>query len=269
MELREYVPTDEVVSEFRQWLADGGAADVITLAGSGEPTMHSRFGEIIDAIKSACSIPVVLLTNGSLLHLPEVRAAAAKADIVKGSLSAWDSDSFQRVNRPVPGLELEQIVDGLQAFRGTFTGELLLEVFLLKGVNDDPADVARIAALAETIKPDRVQLNTVVRPPAEASAEHVTRGDLEHLAPLFTPAAEIIAGFRAGEEGEGSAAIDERHVLAMITRRPCTVDDIAGAFSVLPEDAMGFVNALLAAGSARPFERPDGVYYGSTRSGPF
>ncbi len=258
----EYVPTNVVIDEFRLWLADGGTADVITLAGSGEPTLHSRFGEIIDAIRASCDIPVVLLTNSSLLHLPEVQDAAARANIVKGSLSAWDDASFRRVNHPVPGLELNQIVTGLQTFRKRFDGQLWIEVFIMRGINDNPADVARVATLVESVAPDVVQLNTVVRPPASRAAEAITRSELEHLLPLFTPSAEIIASFQRGDVADESS-VDCQHVLAMLTRRPCTIDDIAGAFAISVRRAGAIVDKLHSEASIASIIRPDGTYYAS------
>ena len=86
----EYVPLESVLAELEHWLKAKGEADYITLSGSGEPTLHSAFGEVLKFIRSNSRIPAVLLTNGSMLHLPEVRSAACHADIVKVSLSAWD-----------------------------------------------------------------------------------------------------------------------------------------------------------------------------------
>jgi wyosine [tRNA(Phe)-imidazoG37] synthetase (radical SAM superfamily) len=260
----EYVPTKEITCEFSQWLKLDGQADVITLAGSGEPTLHSRFGNIIDSIKDSCDIPVVLLTNSSLMHIPEVRQAAAKADIVKCSLSAWDNNSFQLINRPAAGIELRLIIDGLQQFRKIFGGKLWLEVFILKSVNDKPSDIAKIAALAETIAPDRVQLNTVVRPPAENSAQPISHAELLSLSPLFSPPAEIIARFSAESSEKSSSKVTAQHVLAMLTRRPCSEKDIAGAFAIEKSTAEKFVQKLIEQNAIRPVKRMDAVYYSAT-----
>jgi wyosine [tRNA(Phe)-imidazoG37] synthetase (radical SAM superfamily) len=257
----EYVPTEAVISEFHDWLATGGEVDVVTLAGSGEPTLHSGFGVIIDAIRDACDIPIVLLTNSSLMHLDAVQEAAAKADIVKGSLSAWDADSFARVNRPAAGVTLDHVVSGLRQFRARFNGKLWIEVFLMRGVNDCPDDIAKIAALVETLSPDAVQLNTVIRPPADDAAEAVSLHDLQNLSPLFNPPAEIIARFSSTASGGGESTVTPAHVLALVTRRPCTVDDIAGAFSITTESATSLVRSLLTAKQVCPVERPDGTYY--------
>ena len=87
---KEYVPVDQVIEELADWLKTEGQADYITLGGSGEPTLNSEFGRVIDFVRNATTIPVALLTNGSLLSNPEVRVQAAQANVVKVSLSAWD-----------------------------------------------------------------------------------------------------------------------------------------------------------------------------------
>lgn len=199
-ERREYVPTAAVIAELRDWLAGGGEADTITLAGSGEPTLHTGFGDVIDAVHAACRIPVALLTNSTLLGDAAVRAAASRADIVKVSLGVWDDASLAALNRPVADLTFAKLWDGLQAFREMFTGRLWLEVLLVRGINDAPEQVARIAAHAAALRPEKVQLNTVVRPPSFENAAAVDDAQLARLAGLFSPRAEVIAPHRGGEE---------------------------------------------------------------------
>ena len=68
---------EHVLDEFDAWRATGGAADNLTLAGAGEPTLHAGFGEVLDGLRARSAIPTVLMSNGSLFYLPAVRAAAA------------------------------------------------------------------------------------------------------------------------------------------------------------------------------------------------
>ncbi|MDY7035834.1 MAG: radical SAM protein, partial [Thermodesulfobacteriota bacterium] len=126
---REYVPTESVLSELHEWLNEDGRADYITLSGSGEPTLHSRFGDVLQFIRSQSTIPAVLLTNGTMLNLQEVREAAACADVVKTSLSAWDQPSYIWMNRPYPQLRFDHLIEGQKAFRAQFNGQLWVEVF--------------------------------------------------------------------------------------------------------------------------------------------
>jgi len=261
-ERREYVPTAAVIAELREWLAEGGQADVITLAGAGEPTLHTGFGEVIDAVHAACRIPVALLTNSTLLGDPAVREAAARADIVKVSLSAWDDASMVALNRPAEGLTFAALLNGLHAFRAMYNGRLWLEVLLVRGINDAPEQVARIAVLAAGLAPEKVQLNTVVRPPAFESAEAVDEESLASLAMLFTPPAEVIAPHRGGGAARRELATADDRLTAMLARRPCTARDIADVMGITPETAAARAEMLVAAGAVRRIEKDGMRYYG-------
>lgn len=263
IERREYAPAAEVLEELDRWLAAGGKANFITLAGSGEPTLHSRVGFLLTAIRKRCRIKSAILTNGSLLYLPEVRKDCLAADLVKVSLSAWDDASFRRINRPFKDLSFEDIVWGLGAFRAEYKGELWLEVFVLAGINDDERAIGHIAALARGFKPDKIHLNTVARPPAEESAVAVDAGKLEKLASLFQGKTEVVAGFSTSICCEGT--ISEEDVLAMLRRRPCTVRDVANAFRVSESLCSTVILALADRGQLVREERDSSVYYGVRR----
>jgi wyosine [tRNA(Phe)-imidazoG37] synthetase (radical SAM superfamily) len=243
-ERAEYVPTEAVMDEFRRWLAAGGQADVATLAGSGEPTLHTGFGEVLREIRRLSGLPTALLTNSSLMHLPEVRAAAAEANIVKASLSAWDDASLRAINRPAPGFTLRRIVDGLREFRAGFRGQIWIEVFVLPGLNDTPEATDRLAALVASIRPDRVQLNTVVRPPAERVGP-ASPDALREMARRFDPPAEIIANVETS--GSGVSAGPEA-IAGLVARHPCTLDEIAAATGMPPEAVRDCVRALMRDG---------------------
>jgi wyosine [tRNA(Phe)-imidazoG37] synthetase (radical SAM superfamily) len=243
MTRKEYVPVDAVLAELGTWIKENGRADYITLSGSGEPTLHSGFGEVLQFVRSHSSIPAVLLTNGTLLHLPEVREAASQAHIVKVSLSAWDQASFGWVNRPHSELSFDRVLEGQKAFRTRFKGQLWLEVFLVAGMNSLPSDVAKIAARAKEIRPERIHLNTAVRPPSEDFAVPVSEKRLGSLSPLFCPQAEVIAEFEAKQTAEVHVAQEE--IYSMLQRRPCTAKDIEEAFSMHPNEVSKYLGKLL------------------------
>lgn len=229
---REYVPTQEVLHELRDWLASDETADCITLAGSGEPTLHSAFGDVFDFVRKHSSVETLLLSNGSLFFLQEVRTAAAKADIVKVSVSAWDQESFELVNRPHPDLQFDKVMGGLRKFRAEFDGRLLVEVFILDGANSDRGDMKKIARLVKDIGPDAVHLNTAMRPPADLSARPVAAEALEALADLFEPRAEVIADFTGSPTPGGNASLTQDSVLSILRRHPSTSQQLATMFGV-------------------------------------
>ena len=243
-----WVPVDDVLAELPDRLAS--RPDYVTIGGSGEPTLFSRIGELIERIKAATRVPVAVLTNGSLLWRRDVRRKLLGADVVLPSLDAGDEATFQAVNRPHPELSLARVVDGLVAFRREYTGQVWLEVFLLAGYTAIEAEAAKIARCVDLIGPDRVQLNTAVRPPAEPFAVGATRQRMAELAPIFGPRAEVIADFRPASEsadfGAGREAIRE-----LLRRRPCSVDDLAAGLGLHRNEAIKYVEALAADGLIR------------------
>lgn len=247
VERKEYVPLQDVVAEVAMALEKGCHPDFITLSGSGEPTLHSRIGEVIREIKRQTATPVAVLTNGSLPWKPEVREALREADVVLPSLDAGTKNTFQRVNRPHPDIAFDRMVQGLMEFRQGFTGQIWLEVFLLEGVTSLSSQVTRIARLAEGIKPDRVQLNTVHRPPTEEEALAVPLDELQDLAALFDPLAEIV-----GQLGDmilsDSRDSPTSGILDLIRRRPSTLEDIVEYAALSPNEATKRIRPLIEEG---------------------
>jgi len=263
----EYVPVEGVLAELQQKLRAGPGPDFIGLAGSGEPTLHSRIAELIAGLKQVTSVPVAVLTNGSLLFEPEVRAALARADLVLPSLDAGSPSGFERVNRPHPDISFERMVDGLVTFSREFKGRIWLEVFILAGITDQPDEVERIAAIADRIRLDRVQLNTVSRPAACASAHAVSGADLARLRGLFSSPCEVIAESCPGQQirCSGSDGAGDQ-ILALISRRPCTVEGIATGLGLRPNDVLKRLELLCAGGAIRAARRGEAVFYEKVRN---
>ena len=259
-ERAEFVPFDEVCAEMEQWLTADGQADVITFAGSGEPTLYSRLGELIAFIKKKTDIPVIVLSNGTLFHHLDVCEEAAKADIVKVSLSAWDEASFQRINRPAPGLSFETVLAGERIFRKRFGGQLWLEVFLMEGINAAPEQVEQIAKIATEISPDRVHLNTAVRPPTEAGVKPVAEDTLRSLCNLFTPVAEVIASFTISSANT-DPHLDTNQLVDLIRRHPATAEQLAAVSGTDADAIRTALEPLIAAGRLRVEIRNGTAYY--------
>jgi wyosine [tRNA(Phe)-imidazoG37] synthetase (radical SAM superfamily) len=246
-ERREYVAVDDVMHELGNHLAAGTAADYITLAGSGEPTLHARIGDLIARIKQLTSIPVAVITNGSLLWMREVQESLMAADLVLPSLDVGDERLFRQVNRPLREISFERMLHGIAKFTGRFRGAVWLEVFLIGGISGTRSEVARIAAAAKRIRPKRIQLTTVSRPPAEAHASAVREELLESFATVFTPAADVIAG--CGHRGVQPAdRMETEGVLALLARRPCTLQDIAEGIGAHPSEVAKRLELLTASG---------------------
>jgi len=249
LERKEYVAVAGVLKELKQTLATGVKPDWISLAGSGEPTLNSGLGELIKGIKALTTIPVAVLTNGSLLWMRDVQDAMLAADLVLPSIDAGDERLFRYVNRPHPDITFAQMVDGIASFRERFKGDMWLEVFLLGGVTGIPSEVQKIAAIVKRIGPARVQLNTVYRPPIEEYAIALSEDQMQAMKDLFEGPVDVISEHpREDVQTPGSAGVGEEDLMAMLGRRPCTYRDVAAGLGIHPTDALKRLKALTAAG---------------------
>ncbi len=255
-----YVPVTQVVEELRQWIAQGGKADFITISGSGEPTLHSEFGILIDQIRTITSIPVAVITNGTLLSDPDVRAACCKADVVLPSLDAGDAATFERINRPHPDLDFNRFVDGLVQFRNQYKGQLWLEVFLVEGVNTDNSRLDQLRQIIQSIRPDKIQVNTAVRPTAEPNIVRVEPNRLQDLARRLGEAAEVIADFDR-QSAAGQLITDMESILETLRRRPCTLDDLSNTLLRDRDLLADLLDGLLKHGKIRSEVRGTVMYY--------
>ncbi len=268
-ERREYVSVEEVLSELREKLAADEPCDVIGLAGSGEPTLHSGIGALIRAIKGMTKIPVAVLTNGSLLWMEDVQEALLGADLVLPSLDAGDAHLFQWVNRPAEAISFERMVAGLESFTKRFRGEVWLEVLLLDGVTAYPAQVEKIAALVRRIGPSRVQLNTSSRPPAELFARAVSDSRMLALASLLAGRVEVLtAREEAGAPGASGADPSEPEILTLLARRPCTASDVAVGLGLHLTEALKHLEHLCAARTVKTATSDDRTFYVVTERSP-
>ena len=261
VEPAQSAPVRVITGELRAWLhLHHYAADWIALGGSGEPTLHPGFGEVLAWIRRHTECKSLLLSNGALLTRRDVRAAASAADAVKVSLHAWDQASFEKITRPHASLDFAAIVEGYRDFRAIHKGALDVEVFVVPGVNDGGAQMSKIAALAKTFSPDRVTLNTAVRPPAENWVTVCPPGQLEALAKLFTPIAEVpkalqltrsLAAEKIAEKRPPDIRVLKARITDLLKRHPARPEDVAETFELTPGQALALLRKLQGEGRAQ------------------
>jgi wyosine [tRNA(Phe)-imidazoG37] synthetase (radical SAM superfamily) len=255
-----YFSSPEILSQIKEAIDRNPQIDHITFSGSGEPTLNIRIGKLIREIKKMTHIPVVVLTNSSLLTCPAVRRALRAADIVVPSLDAATAASFRRVNRPHPSFKVADIIAGLALFRREFSGRLWLEVMLVKGVNDSPSDIRALKKAIALIRPDKIQLNTVVRPPAERWAWPLGSGELKTIAKDLGSRAEVVADFRRRPGSRGGRDL-KRAILAITGRRPVTLADLTSSLGRGKDEIRPHLETLLRWNRVRPRRHKGAVYY--------
>ncbi len=244
IERKEYISCDDILPEIEEiLLKQKERIDYITFSGSGEPTLNSRMKTMINSIKKLTSIPIAIITNGTLLFQPKTREEMMEADLVIPSLDAVSEEVFKEVNRPHHSLRIDKIIDGLSDFSQEFKGKIWLEIMIVKGTNDSPQEIKRMAEAIERIELDKIQLNTVVRPPVEEFAQPVNLENLKKIKRTLGEKCEIIAGFKRPNQEFYSEDI-EKGILTMVKRRPVTLLDISRSSGIHQNEAIKYLNIL-------------------------
>ncbi len=262
LQRKEYYSQSEILGQIKEKLASGQRIDTITFSGSGEPTLNKALGKLIREIKIMTPIPVTVLTNSTLFTDKNVRNALMAADLVVPSLDAATQEIFEQINRPCSTLKIQEVIEGMILFRKEFKGSIWLEIMLVKGVNDFPPHIQKLQRAASRIKPDKIQLNTVIRPPAEKSAQPLSLEEMQKIRKAFGKNCEIIAEF--DKKALKSSQKDlEGAILAMIQRRPVTLSDISDSLGRHKSEVIKYLNFLLEEGKIRPVTHKGLKYFES------
>jgi wyosine [tRNA(Phe)-imidazoG37] synthetase (radical SAM superfamily) len=258
---KEYVPVKEIMEEVERFLKEGTASfDHLSLTGSGEPTLHSQIRSVLEGIKAITSLPVAVLTNGSLLYEEEVRQDLLRADIVLPSLDAISSKVFMKINRPRPGFSIKKVIEGLVEFRKAFKGQIWLEILFCKSVNDGKKELLRMKKVLDRIRPDRIHINTVIRPPSEKWTVPLNQKEMEEIRAFFGEKAEIISEFDRHAPVLSKRNIPEE-ILKILKRRPLSLSDLSKGMGITRDELETYLNPLIQEGKIQSRLFGDSIYY--------
>jgi wyosine [tRNA(Phe)-imidazoG37] synthetase (radical SAM superfamily) len=258
---KEYAPVKEILEEVRSFLKEGSSSvDHLSLSGSGEPTLHSQIRSVIEGIKAITSIPIAVITNGSLLYDEEVRQDLLRADIVLPSLDAVSAEVFMKINRPHPGISVEKVIEGLVKFRKAFKGQIWLEILFCKGVNNSEAELIRMKKVVDRVRPDLIHLNTVVRPPSEKWAVPLNQKEMEEIKAFFGKSASIISEFDRHPPMVSGRDI-KQEILEILKRRPLSASDLSKGMGISKNALDGYIKPLMEEGKIQSRLFGDSIYY--------
>ena len=259
---QRFIDPEAILAELRAALAAIPHLDFISFAGSGEPTLNSDIGLLIHEIKTFAPCRVAVLTNGTLLHLPEVRRGLLEADVVLPSLDAATPSGFHRINQPSGELKIDRIIEGLVSFRREYTGEIWLEIFFIEGINTVDAEIDALHESIKRIGPDRVQLNTLDRPPAYPGVEAPTLTFLEGLRERWSDLpVEIIKRVRRRDEVRAFNRDLETNILDTVRRRPLTLDDLTAVTGLTQHQLSPYLDILEKEKKIRPAIVGRNIFY--------
>ncbi len=264
-ERQEFFSSQEILDELDLFLKNRPELDYITFSGAGEPTLHSGMGKIVKYIKSTYpNYRLALLTNGVLLNDPQVQVEIEPCDLVLPSLDSATQMGYEIINRPKPGLKVQDLIAGLVEFRRAYAGQMWLEVFIIAGINDSETELEALIEAISLIAPDRVQINALDRPGAEDWVQtaplDLLQGILKLFAERLSMPVEIIA--KAAVHLNTPSSIDLiREIEATLLRRPCTAEDLAVTLGTHINEISKVLRELSYDGKVEAKREARGVFY--------
>ncbi len=267
VERQAFFETAAVEAAVREQLAlarrSGEPVDFLAFVPDGEPTLDVNLGRSIRALRTF-GIPIAVITNGSLLDDPRVRADLMEADWVSVKVDAVREACWRKVDRPHGGLVLASILEGAQEFASAFQGDLRTETMLLEGVNDGVEAVGATALFLEGLRPRMAYLAVPTRPPAESWARAPKEDVLARAFETFrerVPEVELLAGY----EGDAFASSGDvkRDLLSITSVHPMRESAVLRTLEAAGEEWEVVVELLKAGelvevshGSHRYYLRP-------------
>jgi len=265
-ERREYFPRSEILAEVETALSthSPGEIDWVTFVGSGEPTLHSSIGWLIRQVKALTRLPVAVITNGSLLYLPEMREELSESEAVLPTLDAGNPHLYRKINRPHPEVSFERLVEGLTAFYREYQGQLWVEVMLVRRLNDTEEALREIAAILQTIHPDQVHINLPTRPPAELWVQPPDEEGLLRAQAILGEVALVVHPAEGDFDLSGHKDVVDA-VVAVITRHPMSEEELTHALERWsPGKVQEALQTLHLSGRAQVVERYGKRFWSAT-----
>ena len=219
-----YVDYKEVIKELQHYLSKNITLDYITFSGAGEPLLNSNIGKIVDFLKTNFpQYKLALLTNGILLSQLDILKEISKIDLIIPSLDAGREDTFKKINNPVKGIDFYKYIDGLINLKKFYKNQVWIEVFLVKNINDSSSELEKLNEIIKKISPNKIQLNTIDRPPAFSNIRGLNQKEMEKAKSFFPNNCEIIKSFTS-KKVISQSNIDL--IINCLQRRPLTLEDL-------------------------------------------
>jgi len=227
---------DEVKKKVERIRETQQNVDYISIVPDGEPTLDSSLGELIERLKEL-GLPVAVITNSSLTWDKSVQEDLKKADWVSVKIDAVSPNTWKQINRPHASLSLDEILQGMQEFAGSYTGTLCTETMLVKELNDNPEELTAIANFIKSrIRPYKAYIGVPTRPPAEPWVSRPEPESITAAYAIFTKEglnAETLTGYESSGFVVTDNPVEEiLEITAVHPMRSDAVKDVLNRFSV-------------------------------------
>ncbi len=237
----DVVSVEAVTTALKTALKEHDDVDFITLTANGEPTLYPHLSELIDEINTfKGSTKTLILSNAANIDDVKVQDALLKLDEVKLSLDCATQKCLQKLDRSHKGIEVENIKAGMLAFKARYNGPLVIEILIVKTLNDSKEEIAKLNDYLLKLQPTRIDIGTIDRPPA-FDVKPVSYEKLLEISHLFDSSLPVYIASRKKAEISASSYSDEE-ILETLSKRPLTAEDIEALFD---EESQNRVQNLL------------------------
>ena len=225
----DVVSVEEITTALKTALKEHDDIDFITLTANGEPTLYPYLSELIDEINSfKGQIKTLILTNSSTIDNIEVQDALLKLDEVKLSLDCATQKCLKKLDRSHSGIDVENIKSGMLAFRKRYSGPLVIEILIVKTLNNTKEEIAKLNEFLLTLQPTRIDLGTIDRPPA-FDVQPVSYEELLQISHLFDSSLALYISSRKKAD-VSSSSYSYEEIMDTLIKRPLTQEDIEVLF---------------------------------------
>jgi wyosine [tRNA(Phe)-imidazoG37] synthetase (radical SAM superfamily) len=229
-EYSDIIDVKTVINDIKNALKTYSDIDVLTITANGEPTLYPHLDNLIEQINDfKKDFKTLILTNSSTINKPKIQEALKKFDIVKLSLDCATKKCFSKLDRPVDNLNIKDIKKGIESFSKIYKGELIIEILIVKGVNDKESEIKELNNFLNKINVKRVDLNTIDRPPA-FDVKPLTYKELYNLSKLFSKNLKISIAAKKTKDIK-KEYYSKEDILNTLQKRPLTKEDIEILFN--------------------------------------
>jgi len=253
----DVISVAEVMDALKKGLKEHPDVDFITLTANGEPTLYPHLLELINEIdKVKGEIKTLILSNAGTIDDPKVQEALLKLDEVKLSLDCATQSCLKKLDRAHPGIDIEKIKAGMLAFKSRYQGRLIVEILLVKTLNDTPEEIALLNAYLLKLRPTRIDLGTIDRPPAY-DVKPLSYEEMLVVSKQFDASLPLDIVSRKKSEARASGYAEEE-ILETLAMRPLSPDDIEVLFD---EESQKRVEEMIDRGELKIIESNGVKFY--------
>ncbi len=225
----DVVSVKQITFALKTALKEHSDIDFITLTANGEPTLYPHLSKLIDEINSfKGKTKTLILSNAANIDNPQVQDALLKIDEVKLSLDCATQKCLQKLDRSHQGIKVESIKAGMLEFKNRYNGPLIIEILIVKTLNDSKEEIAKLNEYLLKLQPTRIDISTIDRPPAYA-VKPLSYEELHTISQLFDSSLPVYIASRKKVESKPSSYSDDE-ILQTLSKRPLSPDDITILF---------------------------------------